>query len=118
MDILAKKLVFVFLIASAAAPAFAADIANGKQLATKTYICTSCHGADFNSPIAPEFPKLAGQHADYLEHALTSYKETDNAAIGRKNAVMVGQAARLSRDEIADMSAYIASLPSSLLVHH
>jgi cytochrome c553 len=53
--------------------ASAADVANGRALVEK-YNCASCHGKDYNSPIDPGYPKLAGQHADYLKHALTAYR--------------------------------------------
>ena len=42
--------------------------------------CVSCHGADFNKPIDPSYPKLAGQHADYLFVALKAYKAENNPA--------------------------------------
>ena len=106
------------LLLAVACPATAAwaggDIEHGKELATKTYACASCHGADFKSPIDPTYPKLAGQHPDYLAHALTAYKHTDNPSIGRKNAIMAGQAAALSATEIQDLAAYLGSLPSAL----
>ena len=28
--------------------------------------CASCHGANFGAPIDPSYPKIGGQHADYL----------------------------------------------------
>ena len=52
--------------------------------ATLVKTCTACHGADFNKPIDPSYPKLAGQHPDYLEHALHAYKRGD-APNGRVN---------------------------------
>ena len=36
--------------------------------------CVSCHGDNFAKPIDPSYPKVAGQHADYLFVALKSYK--------------------------------------------
>jgi cytochrome c553 len=96
-------------------PARAADIDHGKELATKQYICTSCHGADFKTPIDPSYPKLAGQYADYLEHALLTYKHASNPMIGRNNAIMDAQAAPLSDSDVADIAAYIASLPGPLV---
>jgi cytochrome c553 len=32
--------------------------------------CNTCHGANFSTPIDGTYPKLAGQHADYLYVAL------------------------------------------------
>ncbi len=94
----------------------AADIANGASL-VKAKACASCHGADFNKPIDPSYPKLAGQHPDYLAHALIAYKR-GSGANGRNNPIMAGQVATLSDKDISDISAYLASLPSSLSTAH
>ncbi len=120
MDISGKRRIAVAAAALAlVSSAWAGgDAENGKELVTKKYACASCHGANFNNPIDPSYPKLAGQHADYLAHALLSYKESSNAAIGRKNVVMAAQAAPLSDREIADISAYLESLPASVITHH
>ena len=65
--------------------------------------CAACHGPDGNSP-TPAFPKIAGQHAGYLEKQLTEYKNGT-----RVNATMNGMAAPLSEQDIADLAAYFAS---------
>lgn len=91
------------------------NVNNGKALAEK-YACATCHGKDFNSPIDPSYPKLAGQHRDYLEHALTAYKRGD-APNGRNNAIMTGQVKPLSNQDIKDLAAYFHSLPKSLVIH-
>ncbi len=76
--------------------------------------CASCHGADFNKPIAPAYPKIAGQHADYLYVALKSYKVEGQATLGRANAIMGAQVKAYTLPELKAMSAYIASLPGDL----
>ena len=91
------------------------NVANGEALAKK-YNCAACHGADFNKPIDPSYPKLAGQHAEYIQHALTAYKRGDGPN-GRNNAIMGGQVKPLSDKDIADIAAYLQSLPGSLVVH-
>jgi cytochrome c553 len=90
------------------------DAANGAAL-TKKYNCASCHGADFKSPIDPTYPKLAGQHADYLVHALTAYKRGTKVANGRSNPIMAGMAQPLSDRDMADIAAYLESLPGPLV---
>jgi cytochrome c553 len=90
------------------------NVANGKALADK-FKCASCHGADYNSPIDPSYPKLAGQHQSYLEHALVTYKRGD-VGFGRANPIMVGQAKPLSDRDIRDIAAYLHSLPGSLVL--
>lgn len=90
------------------------NIENGIALTAK-YNCASCHGANFNSPVDPAYPKLAGQHADYLEHALVSYKRGTDGMNGRGNAIMGGMAKPLSHTEMVDIAAYLSSLPGSLV---
>ena len=93
----------------------AGNVANGKALADK-YNCFTCHGKDYNTPLDPSYPKLAGQHRDYLEHALTAYKRGDGA-YGRNNAIMTGQVKPLSNQDIKDLAAYLHSLPGTMAVH-
>lgn len=102
--------------ALAGSGAFAADnIAAGKAL-TEKYSCAACHGADFNSPVDPSYPKLAGQHKSYLEYALIGYKRGSGGANGRGNAIMGGQVKPLSRQEIKNIAAYLHSLPGALVL--
>jgi cytochrome c553 len=71
--------------------------------------CIDCHGPDGNTPNGPDRPKIGGQYADYLEHALMAYRKGD-----RTNITMVGQATELTDQQIADVSAYFAAAPSQL----
>ena len=82
---------------------------NGK---TKSQPCAACHGAEGNQPIGPDFPILAGQHADYLRKALLDYKSG-----ARANAIMRGFAESLSKQDIDDLAAYFASQTSKLQTH-
>jgi cytochrome c553 len=52
---------------------------------------------------------LAGQHADYLVHALKAYKSGD-----RQNAIMNGQAAALSEQDMRDLAAYYAAQSAAI----
>ena len=85
----------------------AADLAKGAEKAEQ--VCAACHGKDGKTPIDPSYPILAGQHADFLAQAMRDYKSG-----ARKNAVMSAQASLLSSDDIENLSAYYASLPSDL----
>jgi len=80
-----------------------------KQLAT----CAACHGENglgIDAPLNPKPPVLAGQHVDYLEQALTSYRNGR-----RKNAVMDGMAQMLTSDaDIKAIAEYFANQPSAL----
>jgi cytochrome c553 len=93
----------------------AGNAARGAEI-VKKYNCASCHGADFKTPIDPSYPKLAGQHSDYLSHALIAYKRGNKAIIGRNNPIMAGMAQPLSDQDIADVSVYLQGLPGPLVV--
>ena len=76
--------------------------------------CSSCHGASFSKPIDPSYPKLGGQHADYLLVALKSYKVEKNAKVGRNNAIMAGMAKQYTNAELKLMANYLSSLEGNL----
>jgi cytochrome c553 len=78
--------------------------------------CASCHGANFSKPIDPSYPKLAGQHADYLYVALKAYTVEDNAVIGRNNAIMSGIAKQYSRAEMREIAKYLGSIDGEMAV--
>lgn len=105
MNITVALSTVVLLLGTVAAHA-AGDAQAGEQKATA---CLACHGADGNS-IAPNYPRLAGQHASYLERALEDYQTG-----ARSNAIMVGFAAALSAQDRADLAAYYANMPGLLV---
>ena len=76
--------------------------------------CASCHGANFSKPIDPSYPKLAGQHKDYLFVALKSYKVENNQAVGRNNGVMGAIAKQYSNAELKALADYMASIDGEL----
>lgn len=98
--------------ASPPAQAAAADAPVAELL--KKGACESCHGKNFSAPIDPAYPKIAGQHADYLFVALKAYKTTGNAQVGRANPIMAGMAANFSNNELRAIANYLASLPGEL----
>lgn len=81
------------------------DAAAGK---TKATACGACHGANGNSN-NPQWPSLAGQHEDYLYHQLKYFKNGT-----RNNAVMAGQVANLSDQDMRDLAAYYSTLTMSV----
>jgi len=76
--------------------------------------CASCHGANFSKPIDPAYPKIAGQHADYLYVALKSYTVQGNHVIGRGNPIMGGTAQQFKLAELKQMANYLASLDGEI----
>jgi cytochrome c553 len=78
--------------------------------------CASCHGESLSKPIDPTYPKIAGQHSDYLFVALKAYKVEGNANIGRGNAIMGGIAKQFSNSELKELANYVGSMPTDLQV--
>ena len=77
--------------------------------------CVSCHGANFSMPIDPSYPKIGGQHADYLFVALKAYKtDGTNAKVGRNNAIMGGMAKQYTNAELKQLAGYLASVQGEL----
>src|SRR5450631_3445692 len=76
--------------------------------------CVTCHGDNglgVDAPLTPRPAVLAGQHVDYLEQALTAYRNGR-----RKNVVMDGMAQLLTSDEdVKIAAAYFANQPSPLV---
>ena len=106
-----KKLALILSVLASCSVWAQGSIEAGKA---KSQTCVACHGADGNSAIAM-YPKLAGQHAKYLEKQLQDLKlgMTSGGKQGRYDPVMSGMAMPLSDEDIADLSAYFASLPTS-----
>jgi cytochrome c553 len=77
----------------------AGDPARGQQL---SQACSACHGSDGNST-NPEWPKIAGQHAEYIHKQLMDYKSGR-----RENALMAGQVANLDEQDMRDLAAFYA----------
>ncbi|ARP89683.1 cytochrome [Bordetella genomosp. 9] len=105
------------LLGAAATVSQAGDLDAGKAVYQK-FNCASCHGADAKTPTDPSYPILAGQHEDFLRHALTAYKRGQSGAAPtaniRKNPIMGAFAAQLSDTDIDNVAAWLASQPSDL----
>jgi cytochrome c553 len=98
----------------ASVPAKAADgSAKAMELVAKGG-CTACQGENFNTPIDPAYPKIAGQHKDYLFVALKAYKTEGNPLIGRSNAIMGGIAKQFSNAELKELANYVGHLSGEL----
>lgn len=70
--------------------------------------CAGCHGEDGKTPLAPEYPRLAGQHQSYLEYALKAY------ASGRRNNMIMAsqiQALEIDDNDIRKLAAHFAAMP-------
>ncbi len=76
----------------------------------KSAICAACHGADGNSAV-PNWPKLAGQHSDYLERQINLIKSGDRTVIEMSAFV-----SSLSDQDIKDISAWYSSQTNNVAV--
>ena len=95
-----ELLLLLVMIAAAGTSYAAGDAAAGKEKSAK---CAACHGADGNST-NPAWPKLAGQHASYLETQIKHFRDGI-----RVNAQMAPMVSGLSDEDIADLSAWFSS---------
>ena len=97
----------------APAPVAAAPDAKVAELLKKG-ACVSCHGDNFSKPVDPSYPKIAGQHKDFLFVALKSYKVENLSTWGRANGVMGGVAKQFSNNELKALAGYVGSLDGEL----
>lgn len=67
--------------------------------------CAGCHGPN-GAGIPAQYPRLAGQHADYVEAQLVAFR----GGVRHTNAAMTGVAAKLNDREIKALSDYLAGL--------
>jgi cytochrome c553 len=81
------------------------DAAAGAQ---KAVVCLACHGANGVS-VAPTFPRLAGQRADYLYHRLVSFKQSDPKDPYYSKSPMTAMATTLSDDDMRNVATYFSA---------
>ncbi|HKK04407.1 MAG TPA: c-type cytochrome [Gammaproteobacteria bacterium] len=100
----------VAIAAAALLTAMSAAHAAGDPVAgkAKSATCAACHGADGNS-VNPQWPKLAGQHASYIEKELHDFKSG-----ARTNPTMSPMAKPLSDDDINNLAAYFSQQTMSI----
>jgi cytochrome c553 len=112
-----SKLALISLLSAAPVllvTAGAARAADDAAIAKKAKeVCAACHGPDGNTPTGPDFPKIAGQHYDYLLHSLKSYKSG-----ARKNPIMASIVQPLSEQELEGLAEYYAHQQGTLVTKH
>jgi cytochrome c553 len=91
----------IALVFSVSAVQAAGNADEGKK---NSAVCAGCHGADGNSGINPVWPKLAGQHPQYIEKQLKDFKEGR-----RSDPLMSPMAMGLTEQGMADLAAYFSS---------
>lgn len=88
------------LLASSPSWSAGGDAAAGQA---KSAVCVACHSVDGNS-VDPLYPKIAGQHAEYIARQLTLFKSGK-----RQNPIMLGIAMTLSDQDMLDLGAHFAA---------
>ncbi len=101
---LRRPLFALFATAVLLPPAGAADLTRAVEIVEGK--CFICHGAEGESS-SPVFPRLAGQHASYVERQLADYKSGK-----RKNDTMQSMVADLSTDDMRLLGMYFESKPT------
>ena len=108
-----KKMLLITSIAGLAMLGAAHAAGDAEAGKAKSAMCLACHGADGNSA-APNFPKLAGQHADYIAAQLRAYRLGYEDESGRTNdgeaMIMRTTAFGLSDREIDAVASYASGL--------
>jgi len=79
------------------------NVALAKIGQTKASMCLGCHGS--NAEGNGQYPRLAGQRADYLANQLANFK-----AGVRKNGQMQAIASNLSEEDMQALAAYFSGL--------
>jgi cytochrome c553 len=109
--LMAVLLAAAFLPAHANETAVAAgDAVKGQEIATT--VCAACHGPDGNG-ISAQFPKLAGQHPEYLLRQMQHFKPVNGQSAQRIDPSMNGMIVPYDDAQMRDLAAYYATLKQS-----
>lgn len=81
-----------------------ADEARARKIANG--VCAMCHGEQGEST-SEIFPRLAGQHAEYIVKQLKAFKSGE-----RKSTAMAEMVAKLTEDEMMALGRYYEKLPA------
>ena len=100
-----KLLLSAVILASGVATSNIASAAGDAEAGkAKSVVCSACQGAQGISSMSMN-PNLAGQVPGYIAAQLAAFKSGERA-----NAIMAGQSAGLSEDDMANLDAYYASM--------
>ncbi|MDM7456768.1 MAG: c-type cytochrome [Tepidimonas sp.] len=81
-----------------------ADEARARKIANG--VCAMCHG-DQGESTSEIFPRLAGQHTDYIVKQLKAFKSGE-----RKSTAMAEMVAKLTEDEMIALGRYYEKMPA------
>ena len=89
-------------LGAAQLPSLAADLSRAEEIVKGQ--CAMCHGEQGESS-SPVFPRLAGQHAAYLDNQLKQFNKRER---NNDNAVMHSVAEKMTALEMAAVSEYLS----------
>ncbi|MDR1350329.1 MAG: cytochrome c [Zoogloeaceae bacterium] len=101
-----KLWIFPQVLLLASITVAAAEPDGAKLYAEKT--CVACHGPRGDKPLLPDYPKIAGQNAAYLEQQMKDIKS--GARKNANSAAMQGIMHLVDEAEIAVLARYVATL--------
>ncbi len=94
---------FLAVLAFSGVAQAAGDVEAGQA---KSAICVACHGPGGNST-NPVWPKLAGQHPEYIKKQLHDFKVAEKP--DRTDTLMTTQAMLLNDQDIENVAAYFST---------
>lgn len=106
---------FFVLAALVSVQANASSLVDGDAAAgkSKAVTCSACHGSEGNS-VAPAWPNIAGQNANYIVAQLKAFQTGENDAPAlRSDPLMTSMAMPLSDEDIRDLAVYFEGLPAA-----
>jgi cytochrome c553 len=80
----------------------------GGSLASGAAACSACHGPQGMGLAAAKYPRLAGQHADYIALSLHAFQT--GKRMNSPNGMMEDISHRLTEEQIQAVSSYIEGL--------
>jgi cytochrome c553 len=83
-------------------------IFRGGNMATGVPACAGCHGPTGAGNPQAKFPRISGQHADYVAKALQDYRSGSRS--NDVNAMMRGVTAHMTDSEIEAVAQYVQGL--------
>jgi cytochrome c len=101
---------FIPMIAAAVSATLISGVAMAADGA-KLYVektCTACHGKDGKTPLMPDYPKIAGQNAKYIEKQMADIKS--GARANGNSAAMKGVMVLVSDADIKALAEYVSKL--------
>jgi cytochrome c553 len=108
LSVVICALVLTAVTAVVSAEEAAAPASNGLSYDDKLKACGACHGEKGDKPLAPDYPMLAGQHADYIVVALKHYRD------GRRTHPIMNmqvKALGLTDEDMLKMGQYFSAQP-------